>query len=122
MPQQFSKVELLATFSDIFQIILLDTPTISHDQSPEPGGAYECEADAMDALCRSLTDRQMLQRVSDRQMMQSVGEITRDIALLDDPSGRSPSNLPRVYALNCQDCHLAGDTQLKYLEKLEFPV
>lgn len=122
MPQQFAKVDLLATFSDIFQVILLDTPSLSHDQSPESGGGYGCEADALDDLCRSLTSRQMLQRVSDRQMMHSVSEITRDIALLDDPSGRNPSTCPRVYALNCPDCHLAGDTQLKHVEQLEFPV
>ena len=120
-PPQVSYVELTRMFSDIFQIILPETPSLA----PEDVRGFprdECEIDAIDAFCRSLFNRQMLHRVSDRQMMRSVSEITRNISLLDDPSGQSKSMLPRIYALNCQACHIAGETLLSEMESLEFPV
>lgn len=120
-PPQVSSVELTKMFTDIFQIILPDTPSLA----PEDARGFprnECEIDAIDALCRSLLNRQMLHRVSDRQMMRSISEITRSISHLDDPSGQTKSMFPRIYVLNCRACHIAGETLLNYTENLEFPV
>ncbi|KAL1953032.1 hypothetical protein VTO42DRAFT_3741 [Malbranchea cinnamomea] len=120
MPPHLPRVELVRMFGDIFQIILPDTPSLTQAKSSGyAGDAYE--VDALDALCRSLLNRQVLHRVSDRQMMHSISEITRSISLLDDPSGQNKSMAPRVYVLNCQYCHIAGETQLNYTDNLRFP-
>lgn len=121
MPPQLSRVELTKMFGDIFQIILPDTPSLATEDARVYVGD-EYEVDAMDDFCRSLSNRQMLHRVSDRQMMRGISDVTRSISLLDDPSGQHKSTYPRIYVLNCRACHFAGDTQLNYAENLEFPV
>ncbi len=121
MPPHLSKMDLVATFSETFRIILPDTPSLVPRNSSE-SQVDENEMDAIDALCVRLNDRQVIHRVSDREMMYSISEITRNIALLDDPSGQFRAARPRLYAINCQRCHLAGDSQLRYLQNLKFPV
>jgi len=121
MPSHLSKIELVSTFSETFRVILPDTPTLVRRKSTD-SQRDENEMDAMDALCVRLCDRQVIHRVSDREMMHGVSEITRNIALLDDPSGQLRTARPRLYVINCGKCHLAGDSQLRYLEHLKFPV
>jgi len=82
----------------------------------------ESEMDAIDSLCSRLRDRQVINRLSDREMMHNLSEITRNIGLLDDPTGAFRAVRPRLYAFNCENCHLAGDSQLKNLENLNLPV
>jgi hypothetical protein len=121
MPLHLSKLDLVIMFCEIFRIVLLDTPNLARRNSSE-GQLDENEMDALDAVCVRLNDRQVVHRVSDRKMMHSISEITRNIALLDDPSGQFRAPRPRLYAINCRRCHLAGDSQLKYLQNLELPV
>jgi hypothetical protein len=119
MPGYLSKIDLLATFSDTFRIILPDTLNLGRRGSSEPD---ECEIDAIDLLCVKLSDRQVLNRVSDRELTHSISEVTRNIALLDDPSGQFRSARPRMWILNCSKGHLAGESQLKASENINFPV
>lgn len=119
MPGHLSKIDLLATFSDTFRIILPDTLNLGRRGSSE---SDECEIDAIDLLCAKLKDRQVLNRVSDRELTHSISEVTRNIALLDDPSGQFRSARPRIWVLNCQKGHLAGESQLKAAENMKFPV
>jgi len=114
-----SKVDMITTFSETFRIILPDVPNLVRRTSST---ADENETDALDALCTRLSNRQVVQRVSDREMMHNISEITRNIALLDDPSGQFRASRPRLYTVNCQRCHLAGDSQLRKLERLNVPV
>jgi hypothetical protein len=119
MPPHLSKVDLVTTFSDIFRIILPDTLRSGRLNSSEDG---EYEIDAIDGLCARLLDRQVVNRVSDREMMYSISEITRNIALLNDPSGQFRAARPKIYAFNCQRCHLVGDSQLRNDENIGFLV
>jgi hypothetical protein len=121
MPSHLSKMDLIATFSDTFRIILPDTLNLSRRGSSE-SPSDENEMDAIDSLCTWLSNRQVVHRVSDREVMHGMSEVTRSIALLDDPSGQFRTARPRLYALNCSRCHLAGESQLKSLAKLNFPV
>jgi hypothetical protein len=121
MPAHLSKMDLVSTFSETFRIILPDTPSLVRRNSTDSQND-ENEMDAIDALCVRLCDRQVVHRVSDREMMHGVSEITRNIALLDDPSGQFRTTRPRLYVINCGRCHFAGDSQLRYLENLKFPV
>lgn len=121
IPGQLSKSDLISTFSEIFRVILPETPSlvrrISTNSHPD-----ESELDAIDALCTKLGDRQVIARVSDREMMHGMSEISRNIALLDDPSGLFRASRPRVYAVNCGGCHVFGDTHLQNLGYTRFPV
>jgi hypothetical protein len=121
MPPHLSKLDLVATFSDTFRIILPDTPNLLRRNSSE-SHADDGEMDAIDALCERLNDRQIMHRVNDREVMHTMSEITRNIAVLDDPSGQFRTIRPRLYVLNCQRCHLVGYSQLRCLENLKFPV
>jgi len=121
MPPHLSKMDLVSTFSETFRIILPDTPTLVRRKSTDSQGD-ENEMDALDLLCARLVERQVVHRVSDREMMHGISEITRNIALLDDPSGQLRAVRPRLYMLNCGGCHFAGDSQLRYLENLKLPV
>jgi hypothetical protein len=119
MPSHLSKVDLVTTFSDTFRIILPDTLRSGRLNSSEDD---EYEIDAIDGLCARLLDRQVVNRVSDREMMHSISEITRNIALLNDPSGQFRAARPKIYAFNCQRCHLVGDSQLRNDENIGFLV
>jgi hypothetical protein len=121
MPPHLSRMDLFATFSETFRIILPDTPNIVRRNSSE-SPADENEIDAIDALCARLNDRHLVQRVSDREVMHSISEIMRNIALLDDPSGQFRAACPKLYVVNCQQCHLAGDSQLRNSDNLKLPV
>ena len=121
MPSHLSKEDLLATFSDTFRVILPDTLNLSRRDSVDTR-RDETEMDAMDSLCAKLADRQVVQRVSDREVMHSMSDTIRNIGLVDDPTGQFRSARPRVFVLNCNLCHLAGETQLRTLENLNIPV
>lgn len=112
IPAHLSKVDLVANFSDTFRIILPDTLSLARRGSTE-GCADENDIDAIDALCSRLSDRQVVNRVSDREMMHSVTEVTRSVELLDDPGGKSRAARPKVFVLNCEACHIVGESQLK---------
>jgi hypothetical protein len=121
MPPNFSKVDLVTTFYEIFRVILLDTPNLGQ-WNLSKCQVDESEMDALHTLCVRLNNRQVVHRVSDREVTYSISEITRNIALLDDPSGQFRAPHPRLYAINCKKCHLAGDSQLRHLQNFELPV
>ncbi|PGH17151.1 hypothetical protein AJ79_01289 [Helicocarpus griseus UAMH5409] len=117
-PHQFSKADLVACFTDGFRIALPDTPNVTTRDSSDSDDD-ENAADALDSFYQKLNCRQMVSRISDREVVHSITEITRNIALLDDPSGQFRANRPRLYVLNCQECHLAGYSQLRALENVD---
>ena len=119
IPSNLSRLDLVATFSDTFRIILPDTLNLARRSSSE---SDEAEIDAIDGLCARLLDRQVINRVSDREMMHSILEVNRNIALQDDPSGQFRAGRPKLYATNCPKCHLVGDSQLRNAENTRFPV
>jgi hypothetical protein len=121
LPPYLSKSDLLSSFSEIFRVILPDS---SNTERRPSSGSYidEVEQEAIDTLCTRLSDRQIVHRVSDREVMHSISKITRNIELLDDPSGQFRASRPKLYVVNCGKCHLAGDTQLRLTEHLNFPV
>jgi hypothetical protein len=121
IPDQLSKADLVSTFSETFRIILPDTPSLLRRDSTGSQGD-ETEMDAIDSLCSKLNDRQIIHRISDREMMHNMSEIMRNIALLDDPSGQVRTGQPKLYAINCPKCHFAGESQLRSVENLKFPV
>lgn len=121
LPPHLSKADLIATFTCTFRMILPDTPMLPR-RDTSIYQADENEIDALDDLCRRLSDRNAIQRISDREMMHSISEITRNIAILDDPNGQFRSACPRLYALNCQNCHVAGGSQLRNFEEFKLPV
>ena len=121
IPGQLSKADLVTTFSETFRIILPDTPSLLRRNSTGSQGD-ETEMDAIDSLCAKLIDRQITHRVSDREMMHNMSEITRNIALLDDPSGQFRTGHPRLYSINCPKCHFVGESQLRGLGNLKLPV
>ena len=120
IPPYLSKVDLVAMFSDIFRIILPDTPNLSPNLFGSQ--ADDSKMDAIDILCIRLNNRQMTHRVGDREMMHTISQITRNITVLSDPSGQFRTTRPRLYVVNCQQCHLVGYSQLRDLENLEFLV
>lgn len=120
IPPRFSKEDLVATFTDQYRIILPDTPDLRRLSMQIE--MDDKELDAIDTLCLRLDDRQIISRVSDREMMHTISEITKRILALDDPSRHAKSSRPRIYTLNCSKCHLAGASQMRYLENLKFPV
>jgi hypothetical protein len=119
MPNHLSKYDLIATFSDTFRIILPDTLNLERRGSFD---SDEFEIDAIDLLCSKLSDRQVLNRVSDHELSRSISEVTRNIALLDDPSGQFRSARPRLWVLNCQRTHIVGESQLKAAGNMNFLV
>lgn len=121
MPAHLQKLDLLATFSDTFRIILPDTLQLIRRDSAEPR-TDEAEMDALDILCSRLSDRQVVHRVSDRELVHGVSEITRNIGLLDDPTSQARSSRPRIFALNCNMCHVVGESQLRSLGNIKVSV
>lgn len=120
LPSHLSQLDMISTFSDTFRVVLPDTLNLG--RSSLDGQRDESDIDAIDALCARLNDRQAVHRVSDREMMHNVSQITRNIELLDDPSGRFKAPRPRLFALNCKSCHIVGESELKSSEISHFPV
>lgn len=124
MPEHLSRnrYNIAAPFSETFRIILPEAP--HPDALPSAtANSHETKMDAIDALCLRLSDRMVIHRVSDREMMHSLSELSRSLSLVDDPSAFLQRPIrPRLYALNCQYAHLAGDTQLRSSCDLKFPV
>ncbi|KAK0669782.1 hypothetical protein QBC41DRAFT_319272 [Cercophora samala] len=116
VPSQFSRVEMVATLSTIFRIVLPDTLDLSrHDTAGIR--TEELELDALDALFARLAARQAIHRVSDREMVHNMSRVVRNIVLQDDPSGQFvPNKRPGLYAVNCPECHIVGASQLNLTE------
>jgi len=121
LPSHLSKLEAMSTFSETFRIILPDTLQLSRRDSTE-SRPEEGEMDALDALYAMLSDRQVINRVSDLELVHGVSETMRSIRLLDDPTSQFRSARPRLFALNCNMCHVVGESQLGSLENVEVPV
>ncbi|KAM3072533.1 hypothetical protein ACMFMG_009329 [Clarireedia jacksonii] len=119
IPPRLSRDDLIGTFTDQYRIVLLDTPDLRRQSMQVQIDDRELEA--VDALCLHLSDRQIVHRVSDREMMHTISEITKKISTLDDPSRNAKATRPRIYTLNCSKCHMAGASQMRYLENLKFP-
>jgi hypothetical protein len=119
MPGHLSKSDLVASFNVTFRIILPDTLSQVRRDSTD---SDEVEIDAIDLLCTKLSDRQVLNRVSDHELSRGISEVTRNIALLDDPSGQFRSPRPGLWVVNCQNSHIVGETQLKGAENMNFLV
>jgi hypothetical protein len=119
MPGHLSKIDLVSTFSDTFRVILPDTLNLGRRDYSDPD---EYEIDAIDLLCTRLSARQVLNRVSDHELSRSISEVTRNIALLDDPSGQFRSSRPRIWVLNCPESHVVGESQLKAVEDITLQV
>ncbi|KAH8682932.1 hypothetical protein BGZ60DRAFT_524277 [Tricladium varicosporioides] len=120
LPGHLSREDLISTFSEIFRIILPNTPSLVVRRASNLE-IDEGELDALDSLCLKLEERQVISRISDREMMHSMAEITKNIALLDDPSGQSRTSRPRLYVVDCEKCHLVGDSQLRAIGHLKYP-
>lgn len=122
IPPNVSKLGLVGTFNDTFRIILPDTLNLAPRNTCGPL-FDETEMDALDSLCLRVKDRQLLHRASDKETLHSISAITSSISLLDDPSGHlRPSGHPGLYAVNCPECHLVGESQLRAVKDLDFPV
>ncbi|OJD21078.1 hypothetical protein ACJ73_07583, partial [Blastomyces percursus] len=121
LPHHLSKADSITSFSDHFRIVLPNTPNVTTQDSYESDDD-ENVADALDSLCQNLSCRRLISRVSDREMIHSITEVTRSIALFDDPSGQFRASRPSLYVLNCRGCHLAGYSQLRYLENIDIPL
>ncbi|PQE09635.1 WD40 repeat protein [Rutstroemia sp. NJR-2017a WRK4] len=120
IPPRLSRDDLIGTFTDHYRIVLLDTPDLRRQSMQVQ--IDDRELGALDALCLRLSDRQIVHRVSDREMMHTISEITKKISTLDDPSRNAKATRPRIYTLNCSKCHIAGASQMRYLENLKFPL
>ncbi|KUJ09208.1 uncharacterized protein LY89DRAFT_740943 [Mollisia scopiformis] len=120
LPHHLSQLDMIATFSETFRVVLPETLNLRRNSLD--GQEDESDIDAIDALCARLNDRQVLHRVSDRELMHNVSQITRNIELLDDPSGHFKGPRPRLFALNCGSCHIVGETQLRNAEDCGFPL
>jgi hypothetical protein len=112
MPSHLSKMDLVASFSATFRIVLPDTLDLSQSDSPELA-IEELELDALDSFCARLSERQIIHRVSDRAMTHSVQQIMKDISLLDSPTGQRGGGRPGLYVMNCPECHFVGGTELR---------
>ncbi|KAL2127209.1 hypothetical protein VTI74DRAFT_11105 [Chaetomium olivicolor] len=112
LPPHLSKVDMVATFSTAFRIVLPDTLDVSRRDIPGTR-VDECEVDALDALCNRLRDRQVIHRISDREMAHNISQVVRNILLQDDPAGRFSPTRPGLYAVNCPNCHIIGASQLR---------
>jgi hypothetical protein len=121
LPRHLSRYDLLATISDTFRIVLPDTLNMGRRGSSE-SHLDENEIDALDALCKRLSDRQIVHRVSDRESMHRISQVNRKIELLDDPSGQFRSFRPMIFVVNCGQCHVVGDTQLQNSELFNYSV
>ncbi|KAK4156395.1 hypothetical protein C8A00DRAFT_12647 [Chaetomidium leptoderma] len=111
-PPHMSRVDMVATFSTSFRIILPDTLDLSH-RGVAGSRLDECELDALDAFCTRLRARQVIHRVSDREMVNNISQVVRNILLQDDPNGRFAPTRPGLYVVNCPECHLTGASQLQ---------
>lgn len=120
LPSHLSQLDMISTFSDIFRVVLPDTLNMGRRSLDRQ--ADESDIDAIDALCARLNNRQAVHRVSDREMMHNVSQVTRNIELLDDPSGHFKAPRPRLFALNCRSCHIVGESQLKNSKISHFPL
>jgi hypothetical protein len=112
LPSHLSRMEMVATFGTIFRISLPDTPDVMRSESSEPSND-DYEFDALDSFATRLAQRQLVHRVSDREMMHTVSQAMQNILLWDGSSGQSRTTRPALYVMNCSECHLAGDSELR---------
>ena len=121
LPSHLSRLDMIDTFSETFGTILPDTPSLVLRDSVI-FQAVDHEIDAMDALCARLNERELAGRLSDHEVMYGISDVTRTVALLDDPNGHFMGPTPRIYASNCRKCHFVGHSQLRRMKGMEFPV
>ncbi|KAI1925537.1 hypothetical protein LOZ58_006021 [Ophidiomyces ophidiicola] len=120
IPQNFSKLGMIETFSDIFEVILPDTPSVSIEDTSRL--AFDEEAmDSIHAFCLSLNDRQVVHRVSDAHMMNAVSSIMNNIATFTEALPRIRPSHQRAYALNCPSCHFVEHYQFSDSNNLKIP-
>ncbi|KAH8890597.1 hypothetical protein GQ53DRAFT_866911 [Thozetella sp. PMI_491] len=119
LPSHLSRVEMLSTFGAILRINLPSTPELSHSDASYLSDD-EYELDALDTFVRRLAERQVIHRVSDRELMHTISQVVGNIHLHDGPGGQYSTGRPGLYALNCPECHLAGDSQLR-LSEIKIP-
>ncbi|WEW60398.1 hypothetical protein PRK78_005883 [Emydomyces testavorans] len=120
IPQNFCKLEMIETFSEIFRLILPDTPSVSVEDASKL--VFDEEAmDGVHTFCVSLNERQVIHRVSDAQMMNAVSSIMRNAAPFVDASSRARSSCQRAYALNCSSCHFVEHFQFIDANNLQIP-
>lgn len=117
----FNKSDLISTFAHTFRAILPESPKLGRKLS-STSYIDDSEMDALDALHTKLSDRQIVNRASDHEMISSISKVTREIELLDDPSGLGRGSLPKLYAVNCKKCHIVGDSQLRRSDNRRFSV
>jgi hypothetical protein len=82
LPPHMPRVDVIATFSSYFRIILPDTLNLQR-QNTVGSRVDDCELDALDALCTRLMERQVIHRVSDRDMTHGINQIIRNILVHD---------------------------------------
>lgn len=121
LPPHLSKLDMIAAFSDTFRVVLPETLNLARCSDDGLGNESDT-LDALDALIQRLNDRQVIHRVSDREMMHNVSRITKNIELLDDPSGHFKGSRPKLFVLNCRKTHVVGESQLKRSERAHLPV
>ncbi|KAL3422349.1 hypothetical protein PVAG01_06505 [Phlyctema vagabunda] len=119
LPPHLSKIDLITVFSDTFRVILPDTLSLTRRGSESNIDEYDM--DAIDALRLKLDSRRILHRISDGEVMRNITEITRTIALLDDPSGQFRAAHPKLYVLDCKRLHLTGGTQMRLTASRDLP-
>ncbi|EER23138.1 hypothetical protein CPC735_045080 [Coccidioides posadasii C735 delta SOWgp] len=120
IPQSLSKLEMIETFSEIFRLILPDTPNVSIEDASKL--MFDEEAtDAIHAFCLSLNDRQVVHRVSDAHLMNAMASILDNVALFVEPGPRPRSAYHRAYALNCPSCHFVEHFQFTDANNLKIP-
>ncbi|KAL9111011.1 MAG: hypothetical protein Q9227_004444 [Pyrenula ochraceoflavens] len=120
LPPQLLKEEMIASLAYNLRMILPDTVTLPQAEA----SIYqidENELEALDTLCTQLEGRQATQRISDREVMHNISEVTRKIALLDDPTGHDGGASPTLWVTNCQNCHIAGGSQLRASAGFKIP-
>lgn len=121
IPQKFSKLEMIETFSEIFRAILPDTLSASIEDASRV--IFDEEAtDAIDAFSLSLHERQVVHRVSDVHMMGAMSSIKENVASFVDGGPRSRIPFQRAYALNCSSCHFVGHHKFTEANNLTIPV
>lgn len=121
IPQKFSKLEMIETFSEIFRVILPDTLSASIED-PSRLMFDEEATDAIYAFGLSLHERQVVHRVSDVHMMDAMSSIKGSVASFVDASPRSRSTFQRAYALNCSSCHFVEHNHFTEENNLTIPV
>lgn len=115
LPPNFSKADLVASFSALFRIVLPDTLDASTRDKADLA-IDELEIDALDSLCTRLSERQIIHRASDGEVIHGISQVVSDIMHVDNPSSQYCSSQPSLYVLNCPECHMIGGSELRTID------